>query len=53
MLIRDNVVFIFGVDRLVLRWDVDFLRCQLGVGAREVFEKAAVQRGVEMQVVVG
>jgi hypothetical protein len=47
MLIRNNVVFVVRVYRLVLWWYVDLFGWQLEAG--EVFEKIGVMRLMEVE----
>jgi hypothetical protein len=52
MLVRDYVVFVFGVERLVVRWDIDLVIWELVLA--EVFEEVCVPETVEVHVgVVG
>lgn len=48
VLIRNDIVLVVGVERLVLRRNVDFLGRELD--ARKVLEQVGVVGGVEMQV---
>lgn len=47
MLIGNDIVFVIGVDRLVLGQDIDLLGWQLE--AREVLEKVGVMRLVQVE----
>lgn len=51
MLVGNHVVFIFGVERLVSRWDVDFFERQFVAGV--VFKQVGVVGGVVVDVGVG
>lgn len=50
VLVRHDVVFVFGVQRLEMLWYKDFLVGQLVVGLGEVLEEVGVVRGVEVEV---
>ena len=48
MLIRDYVVLIFGVDGLVMRWNVDLVIWELVLA--EIFEQVCVSRAIEVDI---
>ena len=51
MLVRHNIIFIFGIQRLVVRWHVDFFWGK--VGSVEFFEKVGNTWGRKMEVSAG
>jgi hypothetical protein len=51
MLVWNDVVFVFWIQRLKMRWDVDLFGCELRhVRMCERFEEIGVVREVEVQV---
>lgn len=48
MLVRNNIVFVFWIQRLMLWWDIDLFLRQLNT--RELLEQIGVVRFVEVNV---